>query len=315
MFNKKDLIVLYWLQVVLTSLCGIGLIELKLAATPLSGVRAHAHVQKLVSFGPRPPGSPGIRKSQDYLTKTLKKLQLKVEHQNFLATTPNGNIPMKNIIARAQRGTTDDVIILAAHYDTLPMLPDLFLGANDGGSGSGLLLELARVLSKKQWKFSFWFVFFDGEEAQKSWSSKDSLYGSRYFVERLKSQKKVDLIKAVILTDMVGDKDLILERDTSSTIWLMDLVWESARELGYSQHLAVKPKTIIDDHSPFLKLGIPAVDLIDYEFGKNNRYWHTSQDTLDKISAKSLLLVGKIIIRMIEKIEGKIEFHTKDSFK
>ena len=306
MFNKKDLIVLHCLQIVLIPIYGIGLIELKLAATPLSGVKAHAHVQKLVSFGPRPPASPGIQKSQDYLTKTLKHLQLKVEHQNFLAETPSGNIPMKNIIARANSGTTDDVIILAAHYDTLPMNPDLFLGANDGGSGSGLLLELARVLSKKQWKFSFWFVFFDGEEAQNIWSSQDSLYGSRYFAERLKSRKQVDLIRAVILTDMVGDKNLILERDTSSTIWLMDLVWESAKELGYSQHLAVIPKTIIDDHIPFLKLGIPAVDLIDYEFGKNNRYWHTSQDTLDKISAKSLLLVGKIIIRMIEKIE-KIE--------
>ncbi|MCH2695244.1 MAG: M28 family peptidase [Acidobacteriia bacterium] len=285
--------------------CGIGLSQTTPEVSPLSGEKAYAHVQRLVSFGPRPPASPGIKKSQAYLTKTLKNLHLDVEHQNFLALTPNGNIPMKNIIARAKKGITNDVIILASHYDTLPMESGVFLGANDGGSSSGLLLELARVLSKQQWNFSFWFVFFDGEEAQKIWSSTDSLYGSRYFVERLKSRRQVSLIKAMILTDMVGDKNLILERDRSSTTWLMDLVWDSAMELGYSNHLAVAPKTIIDDHIPFLKAGIPSVNLIDYEFGKNNRYWHTPQDTIDKISVKSLLIVGEIIIRTIEKIATK----------
>ena len=305
MFNKTNKIVIHWLQVVLFLKCGIGLSQTTPEITPLSGEKAYAHVQRLVSFGPRPSGSPGIKKSQDYLTKTLKNFHLDVEHQNFLASTPNGSIPMKNIIARAKKGITDDVIILASHYDTLPMESDLFLGANDGGSSSGLLLELARVLSKRQWNFSFWFVFFDGEEAQKLWSSNDSLYGSKYFVERLKSRRQVSLIKAMILTDMVGDRNLILERDRSSTTWLMDLVWDSARELGYSNHLAVVPKTIIDDHIPFLKAGIPAVDLIDYEFGKNNRYWHTPQDTIDKISVKSLLIVGEIIIRTIEKIATK----------
>jgi Zn-dependent M28 family amino/carboxypeptidase len=305
MFNKKNTIVIHWLQVVFFLNCGIGLSQTTPEVSPLSGEKAYAHVQRLVSFGPRPPASPGIKKSQAYLTKTLENLHLDVEHQNFLALTPNGNIPMKNIIARAKKGITNDVIILASHYDTLPMESGVFLGANDGGSSSGLLLELARVLSKQQWNFSFWFVFFDGEEAQKIWSSTDSLYGSRYFVERLKSRRQVSLIKAMILTDMVGDKNLILERDRSSTTWLMDLVWDSAMELGYSNHLAVAPKTIIDDHIPFLKAGIPSVNLIDYEFGKNNRYWHTPQDTIDKISVKSLLIVGEIIIRTIEKIATK----------
>ena len=305
MFNKINIIVIHWLHVALPLTCGIGLSQPNPEVTPVSGEKAYAHVQRLVSFGPRPSASPGIKKSQNYLTKTLKNLQLNVEHQNFLASTPNGNIPMKNIIARSKKGITDDVIILSTHYDTLPMESDLFLGANDGGSSSGLLLELARVLSKRQWNFSIWFVFFDGEEAQKLWSPKDSLYGSRYFVERLKSRRQVSLIKAMILIDMIGDKNLILERDRSSTTWLMDLVWDSAEELGYSKHLAVAPKTIIDDHIPFLKAGIPAVNLIDYEFGKNNLYWHTPQDTIDKISVKSLLLVGKIVIRTIEKIALK----------
>ena len=252
----------------------------------VSGDRAFSHVERLVSYGPRPSASPGIKKAQQYITDVLRRLSLEVEHQNFLASTPNGNLPMKNIIARS-RGKVDKVVILASHYDTHLMPGGVFVGANDGGSSVGLLLELARVLSGRQPDFSLWFVFFDGEEAQKVWSPSDSLYGSRYFVQRLRASGQTGRIEAMILMDLVGDKDLVLENDLNSTPWLMRLVRDSAAELGFGQHLASNPKAVLDDHIPFTEVGIPAVDLIDFEFGPNNRYWHTPQDTLDKISPRA----------------------------
>ncbi len=282
-------------------LLGMAAGNLSGQSPPLSGDRAFSHVKRLVSFGPRPPASPGAKKAQSYIIDRLREHRVEVEHQNFLASTPNGQIPMKNIIGRSP-GQMEQVVILATHYDTLLMKNELFLGANDGGSSVGLLLELARVLAPQQQKFSLWFVFFDGEEAQRVWTSTDSLYGSSYFVERLKASGQIVKIKAMILMDMVGDKDLALEQDVTSTPWLMRLVRESATELGYEQHLASIPKAVIDDHTPFLRAGIPAVDLIDYEFGPNNQYWHTPQDTLDKISPRSLQRVGQIVLKTLEKL-------------
>lgn len=270
----------------------------------MSGDRAFSHVERLVSYGPRPAASPGIKKAQQYITEVLRRLSLEVEHQNFLASTPNGNLPMKNIIARS-RGRVDKVVILASHYDTHPMPGGVFLGANDAGSSVGLLLELARVLSRRQPDFSLWFVFFDGEEAQKAWTAADSLYGSRYFVERLRASGQIGNIKAMILMDMVGDKDLALENDLNSTPWLMGLVRDSATELGLGKHLSGNPKAVLDDHIPFTEAGIPAVDLIDFEFGPNNRYWHTPQDTLDKISPRSMERVGQIVLRTLEKLSAR----------
>jgi len=270
----------------------------------LSGERAFFHAQRIVSFGPRPPGSAGIKRAQRYLTDTLKNYPLEVEHQNFLAMTPNGEIPMKNIVART-KSSPNDFIILASHYDTLLMKNGVFVGANDGASSTGLLLELAQLLSSQKWKFSLWFVFFDGEEAQQLWTAQDSLYGSTYFVERLQARGQVSKIKAMILMDMVGDKDLVLENDTTSTAWLMALVRDSAKELGHGRQLGDTPKAIIDDHVPFLRVGIPAVNLIDYEFGRNNEHWHTPQDTLDKISPKSLQVTGEIVLKTLKKLSEK----------
>lgn len=270
----------------------------------LSGDRAFSHVERLVGYGPRPSASPGIKKAQQYITGVLRRLSLEVEHQNFLASTPIGNLPMKNITARS-RGKVDEVVILASHYDTHRMPGGVFVGANDAGSSVGLLLELARVLSRRQPDFSLWFVFFDGEEAQKAWTPADSLYGSRYFVERLRASGQTGKIEAMILMDMVGDKDLVLENDLNSTPWLMRLVRESATELGFGRHLASHPKAVLDDHLPFTEAGIPAVDLIDFEFGPNNRYWHTPQDTLDKISPRSMERVGRMVLRTLEKLSAR----------
>ena len=269
---------------------------------------AFAHVQKLVSFGPRPPGSPGIAQAQSYITDCLKKLNLAVEHQDFLASTPNGRVPMKNIVAKRDGGKAG-LIILASHYDTLLMHNALFVGANDGGSSAGLLIELARVVSQQKRAIPIWFVFFDGEEAQRAWTETDSLYGSRQFVEKLEKEGEARKVKAMILLDMIGDRDLVLEKDLSSTPWLLDLVFKSAQELGYAKHLATSPKEMMDDHTPFVRAGIPAVDLIDYSFGFANvsggLYWHTSNDTLDKISPNSLKVVGEIVLRTLDKLAAR----------
>jgi Zn-dependent M28 family amino/carboxypeptidase len=266
---------------------------------------AFAHIQKLVSYGPRPPGSPGIAQAQSYITGCLKKLNLVVEHDDFLANTPNGTVPMKNILARHEGGR-NDVIILASHYDTLLMPNTPFVGANDGGSSTGLLLELARVVSQQKRASAVWFVFFDGEEAQRSWTEDDSLYGSRHFLEKLQTDGDEKKIKAMILLDMIGDKDLVLEKDLSSTPWLLDLVFESAQDLGHAKHLATSPKAMMDDHTPFVRAGIPAVDLIDYSFGFANLHWHSSNDTLDKISPESLKIVGEIVLRTLDKLAPRL---------
>ncbi|MGH9425340.1 MAG: M28 family peptidase [Terriglobia bacterium] len=290
--------------------CLVALLVCAGASTPqrkassLDGKLAYSHVERLVGFGPRPPGSPAIARSQAYITEALKKLNLHVEHQDFLANTPNGPVSMKNIVGKT-RQSGKPVVILGSHYDTKVMTNGAFVGANDGGSSTGLLLELARVLSQRRNAFTVWFVFFDGEEAQREWSETDSLYGSRYFVEKLKADSQTQAIKAMVLMDMVGDRDLKLENDASSSPWLMELVRRSAVELGYSKYLAASQKGMVDDHVPFIRAGIPAVDLIDYEYGFNSSFWHTPKDTLDKISPRSLKIVGDIVVRAIENLGQK----------
>jgi glutaminyl-peptide cyclotransferase len=274
------------------------------APAALDANRAFAHVQKLVSFGPRPPGSPGIAQAQSYISTHLKRLSLQVECQDFMAATPLGAIGMKNIIARLP-GESDRLLILGSHYDTKPIPGTLFVGANDGGSSTGLLLELARVLAQKKRNDTLWFVFFDGEEAQREWTEQDSLYGSRHFVERLREQRLIGRVKAMVLMDMIGDNELELEKDQASTSWLVDLLWKSAQELGYGKHLASSPKAMVDDHIPFIEAGIPAVDIIDFNFGLFNRHWHNTGDTLDKVGPQSLKITGEIVLRLVDKLSAK----------
>ncbi len=285
----------------------IGLLSISLRAqnpgggNQVDGAMAYRHVEKLVDLGPRPPGSAGNQRAQEYIIASLKKLALRIETQSFLASTPDGPMGMKNILATLP-GEKESVILFGSHYDTMPMRNGIFVGANDGGSSTALLLELARVLSRGKPKYTLQFVFFDGEEAQRQWTEHDSLYGSRYFVEQLIRDAKQSNIKAMILIDMIGDRDLVLENEQSSTSRLMDLVRKSAQELGYSRHLAKIPKGVVDDHIPFIQAGIPAVDLIDFDYGFNNLYWHTPNDTLDKINPQSLKIVGEIVLKTVEKL-------------
>ena len=265
------------------------------------GKRALNHVQALVQMGPHPSGSPILTKASSYIASQLQEAGLEAEEQVFMASSPRGPIQFRNVIARTphSRGGAGQVIIIASHYDT-KYLPSInFVGANDGGSSSGALLELARCAAMMP---NVWFVFFDGEEAVKEYSNEDGLVGSRFFVEQLKADKRVDWIKGVILLDMVGDAHLNVTVPGNSTGKLVEGVFAAARDVGSRDYFTLGKTDMLDDHVPFLRVGIPAVDLIDFEYGSApglNDYWHTEKDTLDKLSPRSLEIVGQTTLRLL----------------
>jgi len=199
------------------------------------------------------------------------------------------------------RGESPTVVILAGHYDTAMIDGVRFVGANDGGSSAAFLLEMARVLSRRKSRFTYWVVFFDGEEALKKWSSSDSLYGSRHLAERLSREGKLKQIKALILVDMVADRHLNILRESNSTAWLSDVVFRSARTLGYQKLFSGGAFPVEDDHMPFLARGIPSVDIIDLTpFGS---YHHTAQDSIDKCDPESLAVVGRVVLATLAELE------------
>jgi glutaminyl-peptide cyclotransferase len=263
------------------------------------GAKAFAHVEKLVAIGQRQSGSPGIRLAQDYIRTQLKSFGCSIEEDTFESSTPVGRIPMKNIVAKIP-GASPNVVLLLTHYDTRRQ--ENFVGANDSGSSTGLMLEMARQLCGKKGGVSVWIAFLDGEEALVEWSDTDSTYGSRQMAARLALDNELNRVKAVVLADMIGDLDLKVKRESNSTGWLTDLVWSTAKRLGYEKHFLSESQTIEDDHLPFLKRGLPAVDLIDLDYPA----WHTPGDTLDKVSARSLGVVGHVILESVKEIEKKV---------
>jgi len=264
------------------------------------GKRAFAHVAKQVSFGPHPSGSPAIAKVQDYLLAELKGYGCAVETDSFGADTPVGRLSMKNILVKIP-GEKPGVILLGTHYDTLLM--DNFVGADDAGSSTAVMLELARLLCAQKGKYAVWIAFFDGEEAMKHWSDTDSRYGSRQMAARLSSSGDIKKIRAFLLADIVGGRKARFLRETSSTPALVDLVWNTAAKLGYSAIFINESAGAQDDHDSFLKRGVPSVDVIgDFT---NNGYWHTPQDSLDKISAKTLAIVGHVFLESVKQLQQK----------
>jgi Zn-dependent M28 family amino/carboxypeptidase len=216
----------------------------------------------------------------------------------FTASTPAGAFPMRNYIARYP-GTKDSVIVIATHYDTLYSRKD-FVGANDGGSGSGLLLELANQLrGGKHEGPSVWLVWLDGEEAVKHWAATDSVYGSRHLAEKWQKDGTAKKIKAFLLLDMVGDADLNIDRDSNSTPALLGVVERAAAALGYQSHFFGREIGVEDDHRPFAAVGVPVADLIDLDYGYGNAFWHTKEDTLDKLSPRSLEIVGNVVLESV----------------
>ena len=264
----------------------------------ISGERAMQYVRAQVAFGPRPPGSPQLEKCRQYIKQQLRGFGYQIEDDAFLAQTPYGPITMHNLIARkgsAERG----VIALATHYDTRLMEGKNFVGANDAGSSTGLLMELAGVLAGNKGPYDYWFLFLDGEEAFIEWSTFDSTYGSRHLAQLWKKEGIAPKIRSLILLDMIGDKDLDIWYETNSTKRLMDLVWETADRIGLKSILSRTQGPIEDDHIPFLDVGIPCVDIIDLNYGPGNSYHHTLDDTLDKVSPQSMEKVGKLVLAML----------------
>ncbi|HEV2021947.1 MAG TPA: M28 family peptidase, partial [Terriglobales bacterium] len=266
------------------------------AAARVNPARAMQYVGEIVGMGPRPVGSSGHRKLEDYLRAHLKSDN--VETDEFTATTPAGAFPMRNYIARYP-GTKDGVIVIATHYDTIFSQKD-FLGANDGGSGTGLLLELANQFrGGKREGPSVWVVWLDGEEAFQKWSATDSVYGSRHLAEKWQKDGTAKKLKALILLDMIGDADLNIERDSNSTPALLGVIEQAATRLGYQSHFFRREIEVEDDHRPFARAGVPVADLIDFDYGYGNAFWHTKEDTLDKLSPRSLEIVGNVVLESV----------------
>jgi glutaminyl-peptide cyclotransferase len=268
----------------------------------LSGDKAMAYVRAQVAFGPRPPGSPQLQKCRDFIAREMQGFGYQVEDDAFVADTPYGPKQMHNLIARKGSGEKG-VIALATHYDTKLMEGKNFVGANDAGSSTGLLMELARVLASNKDPIGYWFLFLDGEEAFVEWSTFDSTYGSRHLAERWKREGVASRIHALILLDMIGDKDLDIFYETNSTRRLMDLAWETATKIGLESILSPNRMPIGDDHIPFLDVGIPSVDIIDLNYGPNNSYHHTLSDTLDKVSPQSMEKVGRLVLAMLPALQ------------
>jgi glutaminyl-peptide cyclotransferase len=268
------------------------------------GKRAYEQVAKQVSFGPRPAGSPALAKLQDYLVAELKSYGCAVDTDSFSADTPAGRLPMKNIVAKIP-GQKPGIILLGTHYDTKRI--ENFVGADDAGSSTGVMLEVARVLcgQKQPGKYAVWIAFFDAEEAVNlEWKDPDNRYGSRQMAAQMAASGDLKNVKAFILADIVGGKNPHFKRDGESTKWLKDMVWHVAEQLGYG-NVFVKDLTDFggDDHYSFTARKVPSVDIMDLDTRSDVPYWHTPEDTLDKISARTLAIVGHTILASISEIQ------------
>ena len=267
-----------------------------------SGNSALEFTRKAVAFGPRPSGSPAIHKLQSYIETRVQSGACELLRDTFTAATPHGAIGMENIIVRFP-GKSGRATVITGHYDTKPVSGQAFVGANDGGSSTGVLLELARILPETAHADDIYLVFFDGEEAVEKWSETDSLYGSRHLASKWAADGTLGKIRALINVDMIGDKDLGILLEGNSSPSLRSLVWQTARELGYGQYFLNAGFPVDDDHMPFLNRGVNSLDLIDFDYGPDNQNWHTDKDTMDKLSARSLEAVGRVLIGVIHVLE------------
>lgn len=274
-----------------------------------NGSRAYQYAQDIVNCGPRWIGSQGHVCAENFLKKQFAKDNL--EEDTFSANTPAGMMTMHNFIVKFP-GKKPGIIVLASHYETnYPLRNIHYVGANDGASTSGLLAEMGNILRGHTLDGnSVWLVFFDGEEAIQQWSATDSLYGSRHLAAKWDRDGTLKRIQAFLLVDMIGDKDLDIARDQNSTPWLLDLVGQAAKQEGDQSYFFATTNAIEDDHLPFVERGVPSADLIDYDYGPHtfmlpDGYHHTAQDTMDKISAHSLTVVGQTVLETIHLLNQK----------
>jgi hypothetical protein len=268
------------------------------------GARAFTDLEKIVDIGPRPAGSPGAARTREYIAAELKAAGLTVEEQAFEGDTPLGPIKMVNLraVLPGAGGTAGRRVIIAGHYDTKLYQDITFVGANDGGSSTAFLIELARALQGTRQALPIELVFFDGEEAVVEWQGTDNTYGSRHYVAQAERDGTLKDIGALILVDMIAERDVRLLRDTNSTPWLVDIFWSTARRMKRPE-FSDDEMLISDDHLPFLQAGIPAIDLIDLNYPA----WHTAEDTIDKVSADSLQAVGDVLLAALPDVIARVK--------
>ena len=261
-------------------------------------------MRKLVEMGPRVAGTPGAQQARDYIVAELKALGLTVKEQSFEADTPLGPVTAVNLsvlIPGPSTGSGSDRLVIAGHYDTKRFKEFTFVGANDGGSSTAFLLELARVLKDRKNALPIELLFLDGEEAVVEWRDNDHTYGSRYYVDAARKAGTLDQIRALILVDMIGDRDLQISRESNSTPWLTDIIWNTAKKLKRREFID-RETPIEDDHIPFLQAGVESVDIIDLDYPA----WHTADDTLDQVSPMSLQAVGDVLLAALPEIEKRL---------
>jgi glutaminyl-peptide cyclotransferase len=274
--------------------------------------QAYAYTAEVAGLGERWPGSPGHKKAEDLIHQVLQRCGAQIEADDFIASTPRGPIAVHNIIGKfnVSGNTKQDIFVLAGHYDTL--FKPGFIGANDGASSTAILLAFADALSHQKTRMQIWLVWTDLEEAIRSFGGNDGLYGSRHLAEKLAHNGMVSRIRGLFLLDMIGDKDLNVARETGSSGWLQNFIAQAANQLGYSRYFFQYETNIIDDHASFIQVGIPAVDVVDAEYGRMGmrfdamgEFHHSNADTMDKVSQHSLEVVGRTILLTVELLNAQ----------
>jgi glutaminyl-peptide cyclotransferase len=270
--------------------------------------RAFQYTREVAAFGERYMGNQNHKRLEHYILDHVKGDD--VEDDAFTADTVEGKFPVRNIIAKFP-GTKDGIIVILGHYDTnYPLRNTGYVGANDGGSSTAILLEFANQLrsrppNQKRDGYSVWLVWTDGEEAVKTWSDTDSLYGTRHLAEKWEKDGTLKKIKALMVMDMIADADLNIIRVTNGAPWLLDLIYAAAVRGGYQSHFYAMEGPIEDDHVPFVQRGVPSADVIDLDYGYHNVFHHTPQDTMDKLSPRSLEIVGNTILEAIRMLDQR----------
>lgn len=278
--------------------------------SPFSGDRAYQDLEEIVAIGPRVAGTEAAERTRTWIQRKFQQVKVPLEEQRFEADTPLGKRSMVNVIGKV-KGSKPGIILLSNHYDT-KYFPDFkFIGANDGGSTTAWMTEMARALGPTREGYSVWLVFFDGEEAFKEWSATDSLYGSRALAEMLEKENALGEIKALINVDMIGDCYLGIFDDADAPAWLKQIVWDRADRMGHGKHFLRFSQEVLDDHMPFRKRGVPALNLIDYRYGgsvvDHQTNWHTINDTIEKVCPDSLKMVGDVLYHALIDIDEKAQ--------
>ena len=269
--------------------------------------RAWVHLEAMVALGPRPAGSRALEETRAYIEGELRDMGLEPVREPFEADTPVGPIPMANIVVDLPGPAEDSpLVVLCTHYET-KLFDFEFVGANDGGSGTAVLIELARLLAARDNPLAYRILFLDGEEAiRRYWADPDNRYGSRHHVEQLERSGLLPRVKACVLLDLVGDKKLRLTHDEFSDSQFLAAFFDAARENGLGAHVGARRQPVKDDHLSFMDAGIRSVDLIDLDYGPNNRHWHSPGDTLENVSADSLGVIGRIVLLGLPRLEQQL---------